>query len=93
VLGATISRDSRLSAALVPLLDEVKTLLLPPDLRGDSLFEKLLHGAHWRVEHLEHFCLLARLAANVSPREELMLVQLGAALGLDEARGLGGGCY
>ncbi|KAI6753363.1 hypothetical protein HG531_005532 [Fusarium graminearum] len=67
VLGATINRDSGFGAALVPLLNEVKTLLLPPDLRGDSLFEELLHGAHGRVEHLEHFCLLARLAADVPP--------------------------
>ncbi|KAI6775833.1 hypothetical protein HG530_002591 [Fusarium avenaceum] len=88
VLGATIGRDLSLSTALIPLLNKVKTLLLPPDLRGDSLVEELLHGAHGRVENLEHLGLLARLAADVSPREQLMLVQLGAALGVGKARSL-----
>jgi hypothetical protein len=59
VLGAAIGRDLSLSTALVPLLNKVKTLLLPPDLRGDSLVEKLLHGAHRRIKNLEHLDLLA----------------------------------
>jgi hypothetical protein len=92
-LGAAIGWHRSLSARLLPLLNEVKALLLPPDLRGDGLLEELLHGAHGRVEDLEHLLLLGRLAANVPPREELMLGKLSAGLGVDEAtgRGLGEG--
>jgi hypothetical protein len=67
VLSTTIGGNSSFLAALIPLFNEVETLLFPPNLRGNSLLEKLLHGAHGRVQHLEHFCLLAGLAANVPP--------------------------
>lgn len=92
-LRATIGRHRSLNARLLPLLNEVEALLLPPDLRGDGLLEELLHRAHGRVEDLEHLLLLGRLAANVPPREELMLGKLSAGLGVDEAtgRGLGEG--
>jgi hypothetical protein len=67
VLSATIWGNSSLLATLIPLFDEVETLLLPPNLRGNSLLEKLLHGAHGRVQDLEHLCLLVGLTANMPP--------------------------